>query len=79
MGAMSDIIRDEIDAEMSSLIGADYDALNDAIKDGIITAIANALETHKAEFAPSGGFTGTFTNGDGATVHVVDGIITQVV
>jgi len=77
MGAMSDTLRDEFDSQMSSIVGTDYDDLSDAIKDGLFTAVANALEVHVEEFAPAG-WTGTFVNGDGDTVTVADGIITGV-
>lgn len=79
MGAQSDDLRDELDSEMSTIVGSDYDDLNDAIKDGLFTAVGNALETLGYVVGGGGGtFSGTFTNGDGDTVTVVNGIITSV-
>jgi hypothetical protein len=77
MGAMSDTLRDEFDSQMSTIIGAPYDALANSVKTGLFTALANALEVHVAEFAPTGTTT-TWVNAEGDTVTVTDGIITSV-
>jgi len=47
-------------------VGTDYD-----------TVIATVVSTLCSRI-PSGGFNGTFTNGDGQTVSVVDGLITNI-
>ena len=54
MGAMSDTLRDELDSELSSIIGTPYDDLAGAVKDGVFTAIGNSLETHVGLFAGGG-------------------------
>lgn len=44
MGTISDSLRDELDAQMSAIIGTPYDDLGGAVKDGLFTAFGNAIE-----------------------------------
>jgi hypothetical protein len=48
-------LRDSMDSEMSTIVGASYDALSDEIKASLFTAIGNACDTNQASWVIPGG------------------------
>lgn len=72
MAITANSLRDELDAQMSSILGADYDALGAEMKAAIMTAIANAVHIWLV------GGTGEAQVHTGASVTFLPGDITGV-
>ena len=88
VSSTANALRDEIDHQCSDIIGTSYDDLDDAMKDGMFQAVANAVyawltggtvqggsDTYGGfkVVAVAGDFGGTTLNGDSPDTVTIDG------